>query len=132
MMSNLKENMHAGATKDKFAFAAHLRKVMTSEEKKMWQYLKTRPYDLKFRRQHPFKDYVLDFYCHQLKLSIEIDGKIHNSQQEYDADRTAVIQEFGITEIRFSNQEINVYFDTVVKKLSQKIIDLKKVNSMSN
>ena len=118
--------MHGGATKDKFAFAAYLRKVMTVQEKKMWEYLKTRPHDLKFRRQHPFKDYVLDFYCHQLKLSIEIDGTIHNDQKQYDADRTAVLQEFGITEIRFSNQEVNGSFNSVVKKLSQKIVDLEK------
>ena len=120
--------MHCGATKDKFAFAAYLRKVMTPEEKKMWEYLKTRPEDCKFRRQHPFKDYILDFYCHQLKLSIEIDGLIHQNQKEYDADRTAVLKENGIQEIRFSNLEVNEDFNVVQEKLIKRIVRLKSQN----
>jgi very-short-patch-repair endonuclease len=124
-MSELKENMHGGATKGKFAFAAYLRKVMTVEEKKMWEYLKNRPLDCKFRRQHAFKDYVLDFYCHSLKLSIEIDGGVHKGQKEYDVDRTAVIKESGIYEIRFTNSEVNSSFEKVIKKLETHLVSLK-------
>ncbi|MBO9682401.1 MAG: DUF559 domain-containing protein [Flavisolibacter sp.] len=44
----------------------------------LWNYLRTKPFGFKFRRQHPFSIYILDFYCHQLKLVIEVDGSIHN------------------------------------------------------
>ena len=110
-MSELKENMHAGASASKFEFAAALRKRETEAEKKVWEYLKTKPFGIKFRRQHPFADYVLDFYCHKLKLCIELDGEIHKSQKEYDSDRTDVINSYGIKEVRFTNEFILLNFE---------------------
>ena len=64
--------------------------------------------NLKFRRQHPFGNYVLDFYCHQIKLCIEADGGIHNEKdiREYNIERTKILNENGITVLRFTNQEI--------------------------
>ena len=56
-------------------FAEKLRAKMTEPEKKLWDFLKTKPLGFKFRRQHPFSTYVLDFYCHRAQLAIEIDGK---------------------------------------------------------
>ncbi len=55
------EGMHAGAMADKFAFANLLRKTQTPQEEKLWEFLKIKPRGFKFRRQHPFKDYILDF-----------------------------------------------------------------------
>ena len=112
--------MHGEAKSDKFAFAQHLRKNTTPEEAKLWGYLKQRPQGYKFRRQHPFNDYVLDFYCHRAKLSIEIDGGIHKIQEQYDKDRTVVISEYGISEIRFTNTEIHQNF----KKVKESIISI--------
>lgn len=98
--------MHGEAKGDKFAFAQYLRKNATPEEVKLWGYLKERPQGYKFRRQHPFNDYVLDFYCHHARLSIEIDGYMHKMQEEYDKDRTSVINTYDISEIRFTNEDI--------------------------
>ncbi len=111
------EGMHAGAPADKFAFARILRNLETPQEKKLWNFLRTKPKDIKFRRQHPFKDYIFDFYCHKAKLVIEIDGHQHESNQQYDKDRTEIIQGYGLKVIRFENREIDDNFEIVIKKL---------------
>ena len=75
--------------------------------------------NLKFRRQHPFGNYVLDFYCHEIKLCIEADGSIHNEKdiKEYDIERTKVLNENGITVLRFTNKEIIDTIATVILKI---------------
>lgn len=101
--------MHAGAKPEIFIFARKLRATMTPEEKILWEFLRLKPLGFKFRRQHPFSRYVLDFYCHKARLSIELDGKYHNlpDQKIKDNQRTKTIQEFGVKEIRFTNKEVN-------------------------
>lgn len=115
------EGMHAGATADKFEFARLLRKLETPQEKKLWNFLRTKPKDIKFRRQHPFKDYIFDFYCHKAKLVIELDGHQHKSNQQYDKDRTEVIESYGLKVIRFENREVDDNFEIVIKKLMKYI-----------
>ncbi|MEY8020924.1 endonuclease domain-containing protein [Muriicola sp. SD30] len=115
------EGMHAGASADKFAFARFLRKVETPQEKKLWNFLRTKPNKIKFRRQHPFKDYILDFYCHKAKLVIEIDGHQHKSNQQYDKDRTEIIESYGLKVIRFQNSDIDDNFEMVIKRLMKYI-----------
>jgi very-short-patch-repair endonuclease len=130
-MDHLKnEGMHGEAKSDKFAFAQHLRKNPTPEEAKLWDYLKQRPLGYKFRRQHPFNDYVLDFYCHRAKLSIEIDGGIHIMQEQYDKDRTAIISEYGISEIRFTNIEIHKNFKKVEESITSILKAITKNHSL--
>ena len=75
--------------------------------------------NLKFRRQHPFGNYVLDFYCHEIKLCIKADGGIHNEKdiKEYDIERTKVLNENEITVLRFTNKEIIETIATVVNKI---------------
>ncbi len=63
--------------------------------------------NLKFRRQHVLEGFVVDFYCHKLRLAIEIDGKIHLKQKEYDASRQRLIEDKEITFIRITNEAIN-------------------------
>ena len=77
-MKNENINMHYGASKLIFQRAEELRKQCTWEEEIIWGYLSANKLGVKFRRQHPLLFYVADFYCHQLKLVIEIDGGIHN------------------------------------------------------
>lgn len=90
--------------------ARELRKNQTKAEAFLWQLLRNRQLNhLKFRRQHPLKaGCILDFYCAELKLGIEIDGGYHNEneQQEYDAERTKIINDYGIRIIRFTNEEV--------------------------
>jgi very-short-patch-repair endonuclease len=75
------ERMFAGANDTLFKRAAELRSYQTHAEEILWNYLRTKPYGFKFRRQHPFLNYVLDFYCHSLKLVIEVDGRIHQKEK---------------------------------------------------
>jgi hypothetical protein len=75
---------------------------------------------LKFRRQHPLKaGFILDFYCAEKKLGIEIDGGYHTThrQKEHDAERTKIIQEYGIKIIRFTNEEVLSDTENVLKKI---------------
>ena len=108
-MADYNENLHNNANPSTYENAHYLRQVKTEAEEKLWQSLRNRKLmNLKFRRQHPFGNYVLDFYCHQIKLCIEADGGIHNEKdiKEYDIERTKILNENGITVLRFTNQEI--------------------------
>jgi len=107
--------MHAGAEPEIFRFAEKLRSNMTEAERKLWEFLRLKPKGFKFRRQHPFGRYILDFYCHKAKLSIEVDGKSHElaEQKELDETRTIVIENYGIRELRFTNKEVMNQFEGV-------------------
>ena len=94
-----------------------LRKTQTPQEEKLWEFLKIKPHGFKFRRQHPFRDYILDFYCHRAKLVIELDGQGHKSNLEYDRDRTSILESYGLKVIRFENGEIDNNFDAATEKL---------------
>jgi very-short-patch-repair endonuclease len=111
--------MHAGASPEIFRIAAKLRMKMSEPEKKLWAYLKLKPKETKFRRQHPCSTYILDFYCHSKSFSIEIDGENHNTkkQKEKDLERTSHLNKLGIKEIRFTNDEILNNFEAVVDKI---------------
>ncbi|MCL4111168.1 UNVERIFIED_CONTAM: hypothetical protein GTU68_038510 [Idotea baltica] len=97
-----------------------LRSNMTFEELKLWEVLKKKPFGFKFRRQHPFGIFILDFYCHSKKLSIEIDGDSHDfeEQKAYDIERTKFINDLGVTEIRFTNDEIRNDIQNVEVRIS--------------
>ena len=111
--------MHNGASPQIFRNASKLRKDMTETEEKLWEYLKTNPLGIKFRRQHPIGRYVLDFYCHKLRFSIEIDGGYHLNkvQQEKDKERTDYLSSIGIKEIRFSNKDVMSKFQMIKEKI---------------
>ena len=111
--------MHDGATPKVFRNASKLRENMTETEKILWEYLKTKSSATKFRRQHPIGGYVLDFYCHNLRLSIEIDGRYHleKEQKEKDKERTNYLSNVGIKEIRFSNEEVTNKFQQIKERI---------------
>lgn len=116
----LKENgMHDKANPIIFKNAARLRDSMTETEMLLWEKLRLKPLGYKFRRQHPINVYILDFYCHKLKLSIEIDGGYHlsKSQKLKDKERTEIINRLGIKEIRFTNKEVKDDLETVMSKI---------------
>lgn len=80
---------------------------MTGPEKMIWyNFLMNQKCEgYKFIRQKPILDYIVDFYCHELRLVIEIDGESHSDQKEYDIKRDAEINELGVTTLRFTNEE---------------------------
>lgn len=113
-------DFYYGASATTKAQAAELRKSMTVAEKILWQRLRNRQVNgLKFRRQHPVDVFILDFYCHVKKLAIEVDGGIHNNeeQREWDENRTYELNEFGIKVLRFTNEEVIDQTKEVMKSI---------------
>jgi very-short-patch-repair endonuclease len=111
-----------GASPTTKAQAAELRKNMTIAEKVLWQQLRNCQIDgLKFRRQHPVDIFILDFYCHERKLAVEVDGGIHNeaAQKEWDENRTYELNEFGIKVLRFTNEDIIDRTRDVIKTIKE-------------
>ena len=92
----------------KKVFARSLRKEQTPAESIVWELLRNRKFmNLKFRRQHVIEGFVVDFYCHDLRLAVEIDGGVHARQRDYGELRQILIEEKGIRFLRVSNAEIN-------------------------
>ncbi len=111
-----------GAKPETFEAAKILRKKMTPAEKLLWEKLKNKQLNnLKFRRQHPIHFYIADFYCHEKKLVVELDGKIHLKieKQEWDTNRTAIMNDFDIKVIRFKNEEVMSNVDHVLAEIAR-------------
>ena len=84
----------------------------------MWHCLRQKQLGgFRFRRQHPFEQYVLDFYCYEAKLAVELDGSQHSQLDAitYDAERTAFLKQHGIRVIRFWNNEVFQNLDGVLQ-----------------
>ena len=124
--------MHFGASKQIFQFAEGLRRNMTACEKIIWERLCNKQLGVRIRRQHPLMNYIADFYCHQFKLVIEIDGEIHLSKEnkEYDLGRENILKEYGIEIIRFTNDQVTTEIDEVIRIIAEKIAELKKMKSI--
>jgi imidazole glycerol-phosphate synthase subunit HisF len=120
-------DMFEGANNLVFELAKELRRNMTDAEEKLWFHLKQGVGGFKFRRQHPLKNYIADFYCHKLKLVIEADGGIHNKPdvKEYDTIREQNLIVWGYKVIRFTNEEIIKEEEKVIRKIAEVIDDLK-------
>lgn len=103
------ESMWKGAKPVNFINAKIHRKNMTKAEMILWNELKTKKLNgYKFRRQHPIQKYIVDFYCHELKLIIEVDGGYHNEKEqiEYDKIRDNILKLKGVEILRFTNEEV--------------------------
>ena len=118
------KSMFKGAPNSAFLKARLLRNNMTSAEKALWLYLQNKKFDgYKFRRQHPIHLFIVDFYCHELGLIIEVDGAYHETkeQQEQDEKRTELLKFQGLTVIRFTNDEVSSDIDSVITKIKEAI-----------
>ena len=109
-----------------FGKAKELRKNMTEAEKVLWGYLKGGLNGLKFRRQHPIGVYIADFYCHAIKLAIELDGKIHDKPEVkiLDEQRESELRNWGYEVIRFTNQELFQNIEKVLQTIKKKVEEL--------
>ena len=119
--------MYYGAEPETFGLACTLRMNMTKAEKILWQQFKTDRYrGLNFRRQHPINIFIVDFYCHKLKLVIEIDGEIHLNPtvKENDENRENMLMKFGLKIIRFRNVQILKDLNSVLQEIDKKIEEL--------
>ncbi len=118
----LSDNMWKDASGIIFSNAKNLRENPTQAEEVMWLSLSNNQLEgYKFRRQHPLLNYVADFYCHQLKLVIEIDGEYHQTaeQKRLDKERTVNIEFQGLYVIRFNNDEVLTDIKSVLCKIKE-------------
>ena len=99
-------------------FRKALRNNMTPAEATLWRALKGRSVGgLKFRRQQGIGPFILDFYCPECRLAIEVDGTSHDYKPDYDEERTAYLRAQGVTVLRFSNQQVFSCLDGVLAEI---------------
>jgi len=101
-----------------------LRQRQTKTEEIMWNNLRNRKFlGYKFKRQYSVSCFVLDFYCSELKLAIEVDGKYHDNEEikKYDRDRQEYIESLGIKVIRIKNEEIISDLKNVLRSIEEQI-----------
>ena len=101
----------------KIIFARSLRRKMTEAERILWNALRARKLECKFRRQVPLGLFVADFCCMEHRLIIEVDGGIHRETAEYDAIRKELLSTGGLNIMRFKNEEIIRDLSTVLSKI---------------
>jgi very-short-patch-repair endonuclease len=106
---------------DKLSFAKAFRRNMTDSENLRWQKLRKGQLGVKFRRQQIIEGFVVDFYCESAKLVIEVDGPIHNTEEQKadDEHRRNVFQNRGLREIRFSNNQVDNDIVEVINIIKQ-------------
>ena len=117
-----------------FANAKALRKNMTEAEKVLWGYLKGGVNGLKIRRQHAIGIYIADFYCHPVKMVIELDGKIHENAdvKVLDEHRESELRKWGYEIIRFTNEELFQDINKVLTTIKLKVEELTNTKMVSN
>jgi very-short-patch-repair endonuclease len=97
-----------------------LRKEMTEAEELLWEKIRRRQVNgFKFRRQHAISQFIADFYCHEKRLIIEVDGGYHNQpcQAERDLQRTFELEKLGIKVLRFTNEQVENDIDKVIMEI---------------
>ncbi len=101
---------------ENLVLARNLRRNMTRQERHLW-YDFLRFYPVKFYKQRIIDNYIVDFYCHKARLVIELDGSQHYTEQgaTSDAERTAVLENYNLFVLRFSNNEIDTQFERVCR-----------------
>lgn len=113
-------------------FAKSMRHSSTNAEQLMWQLLRAKRFmNLKFRRQHVITSYIVDFYCHEIGLVIELDGSQHGTDDaiEYDAERTKFLEALGLRVVRYWNNEVLLETDDVLDDLWKVCLGLKSKNT---
>jgi len=104
----------------KLALAKQMRSELMPAERILWEQLRrNRLHGLHFRRQQVIDGFIVDFYCHQAALVVELDGKIHEQQAEYDAARDRIIGGRGIRVMRVRNEEVLKDLTGVLRRIAQ-------------
>ncbi|WP_454985121.1 endonuclease domain-containing protein [Capnocytophaga gingivalis] len=113
-------------------FAKQLRNNSTLSEVLLWKQIKGKALGVEFKRQVPMLEYIVDFYCQEIGLAIEVDGNIHDFRYLEDAQRQQEIEKYGVIFIRFSNEEIKNNMFSVILSLESKIEELKAERRVDN
>ena len=122
MSINNSSTMFYGASSSVFEKAKDLRKNMSASESTLWEVIRGKNIlGMRFRQQHPINKYISDFYCHPIRLVVEVDGGIIGvkEQKDYDIGREGNLNEFGIKVIRFSNNDIENNLGRVLNEMSE-------------
>ena len=102
--------------------ARRLRVNLTYAEQRLWERLRRKQFNgIHFRRQQPIASYVVDFYCHEARLIIELDGGQHSEQNEKDAARTPELKSLGFHVIRFWNNDVLKNMDGVLERIAEEL-----------
>ena len=109
--------------------ARYLRKHGTLSEILLWKKIQNNAFGIEFHRQVPIHEFIVDFYCHELKLAIEIDGNSHDFKYEYDSARQNILEDFGIILLRFTDSEVKQKMSDVIRVLEDKIAELQNKTS---
>ncbi len=117
----IERTMFYNASPEIFQKANELRNNMTEAEKMLWERLRKKQLGVRFKAQHPIERFIVDFYCHQSKLVVELDGEIHKFQKEYDLGREAELVKYEIKVIRFTNDEVIQNIDKVIDKIKMNL-----------
>nr|WP_314784007.1 DUF559 domain-containing protein [uncultured Capnocytophaga sp.] len=110
-------------------FARFLRNNSTLSEVLLWKQIKNKSLGVEFKRQVPILEYIVDFYCQELRLAVEVDGNTHDFRYVEDETRQKEIEKWEVTFIRFSNEEIKTHMFSVILSLESKIEELKENNT---
>ena len=108
------------------ALATELRKNMTLGEVALWREINNKKLGFRFSRQIPIDNYIVDFYCKDLQLAIEVDGSIHfeDGHQEKDAKRQKKLESLGVKVIRFSDWDVKNNLSWVLREIEKEILEL--------
>jgi very-short-patch-repair endonuclease len=112
-------------TKEKLERSRDLRREMTPAEKILWQELRGNKLGVHFRRQQVIAGFIVDFYCHKADLVIELDGSVHegDEQKERDAERDKVLSEMGLRVFRFRNEAVMKNLPGVLGRIRELILE---------
>ncbi len=106
------------------AYARALRKNMTFAEVILWQKIRKRAFGVQFHRQVPMLNYIVDFYCHEIGLVIEVDGSSHDHKYLYDAKRQGALEKQGVIFLRFTNKQVLKNLFGVLLAIEAKVEEL--------
>jgi very-short-patch-repair endonuclease len=119
-LESYNSNLHKNAYAKLYEYAKELRQHATDAEQLLWDQIKNRKLaGLKFRRQHAISKFIADFYCHEKKLVVEIDGSVHELAEvkEKDDRKEDWFKELGLKTIRFSNKQVLCEMDFVLETI---------------
>ena len=121
----LKHTVEGVADKHKVEFAREQRRESTRAEKILWQAVRRKQLGVRIRRQHPIGSVVLDFYCAEARLAVEVDGPCHEEQIGYDRRRDEQLAEWGIVTLRIPEQRIREDLPSVLLEIRSALAESK-------
>jgi very-short-patch-repair endonuclease len=116
---NPKDTIKGVADREKVRFAREQRKDPTRAERVLWEALRRKQFGVRFRRQHPIGHFVLDFYCAKARLAVEVDGPLHDEQEEYDRWRDEQLVKWGIEVLRVCDARVHKDLSGVLSEIEE-------------